>query len=458
MKKPVILPVAIIALLVIHFSASAQNEKEKKQANTPTGLTFGALPTITFDADLGFQYGGLVNFFDYGDGTKYPEYKHSVKLEISRYTRGSGVNQLFYDSKYLIPGNIRLTADLSYLTEKAVDFYGFNGYQSVYNADFVDDGCIIYYKTRMFYRHERKLFRFTGDLQGRLGHDHLRWLAGLAFINIKADTVDVASLNKKKDDNDKLPYVENLYQKYVRWGILDAKEADGGNANFMKLGVIYDTRDKEANATKGIWTEALLLYSPKFFFNNEFSFTKLVLIHRQYFTLIPNKLSFACRLGYQGTIGGHAPFYIEPYMVSSFSAVTKTDGLGGAKNLRGIIRNRVVGDGVAYGNLEMRWKFWQTHLGRANLYFALNTFADAGMVVKPFKVDEVYLKSQIISGEENPDNYFDFSYSNDKLHPSAGTGLRIALNENFILAVDYGFALNKQDGAKGLYISIGNLF
>jgi hemolysin activation/secretion protein len=177
-----------------------------------------------------------------------------------------------------------------------------------------------------------------------------------------------------------------------------------------------------------------------------------VLIHRQYFTIIPKKLTVAVRLGYQGTIGGTAPFYFEPYMISSFSSATKTDGLGGAKNLRGIMRNRVVGDGVGYGNLELRWKFLQTHAGKANLDFSLNGFADAGIVLKPFKVDE----SKVPVDER--DQYFDFSYSNDKLHPSAGAGLRIALNENFILAVDYGFSTNAQDGLKGLYINVGNLF
>ena len=54
--------------------------------------------------------------------------------------------------------------------------------------------------------------------------------------------------------------------------------------------------------------------------------------------------------------------------------------------------------------------------------------------------------------------YFNFSYQKDQLHPSAGGGFRIAMNENFILAVDYGFALNRQDGLRGLYVGIGNLF
>lgn len=452
MKKNLLLSFVLAGLILVHFSARSQEEKEKKEAKTPTGFSFGALPTVSFDTDLGFQYGGLVNLFDYGDGSIYPGYKHSLKMEISRYTKGSGINQLFYDSKYLLPHKIRITADLSYLTEKGLDFYGFNGYQSKYNSAFVDEDDPAYI-TRMFYRHERKLFRFTTDFQGKLYGDHLRWIGGIAIISIKASAIDTASLNKKKDEADKLPYVKNLYDNYVDWGLLSIKERDGGSANFFKLGVVYDTRDKEASATKGIWSEALLVYSPGFFFNPEFSFTKLILTHRQYFTLLPKKLSVAYRLGYQGTIGGHAPFYFEPYMVSSYSSSTKTDGLGGAKSLRGILRNRVVGDGVAYGNLEIRWRFLQTHLGKSNLYFALNGFADAGMVVKPFEIDE----TKILPIEDR-DKYFDFSSSNDKLHPSAGAGLRIALNENFILAIDYGFAINQQDGAKGLYISIGNLF
>jgi len=450
MKKSLLMLYIFSGIMLAYLNAAAQEGKEKKEAKTPTGLSFGALPTISFDADLGLQYGGLVNLFDYGDGSIYPGYKHSIKMEISRYTRGSGINQLFYDSKYLLPNHIRLTADLSYLTEKGLDFYGFNGYQSKFNPEFVDEGDPDYI-TRMFYRHERKLFRFTTDFQGKLYGDHTRWVGGLAILSFKTGAIDTASLNKKKDAEEKLPYVKNLYDKYLDWGLLDANERDGGSANFFKLGVVYDTRDKEASATKGVWSEALLIYSPKFI-NSEFSFTKLVLIHRQYFTLVPNKLSIAYRLGYQGTIGGHAPFYFEPYMISSYSSSTKTDGLGGAKNLRGILRNRVVGDGVAYGNFEMRWRFLQTHVGKANLYFALNGFADAGIVVNPFDVD----KTKIPVMEQS--KYFDFSNDKDKLHPTVGAGLRIALNENFILSVDYGFAMNKQDGAKGLYISIGNLF
>jgi len=445
MKKSLLLLLISLSLLINVRAQDKSKEVSKK------GFSMGLLPAVSFDADLGFQYGGIVNLFDYGDGTLYPGYKHQVKVEVSRYTRGSGVNQLFYDSKYLIPG-IRVTSDISYLTEKALDFYGFNGYQAVYHPEFVDEDDPDYI-SRMFYRHERKLFRFTTDFQGKLPVEHLRWLGGFGIMNIKTGAVDIAALNKKLDADEQLPDTATLYDKYVDWGIIGEDEKDGGNANFLKAGLVYDTRDNEANAMKGVWTEALVVASPKFLFNDR-SFAKLILIHRQYFTLLPDRLSFVYRIGYQGSIGGQAPFYFQPYMLSSYSTVTKTDGLGGAKNLRGIMRNRVEGDGIVYGNFELRWKFIKTVIARQNIYVALNAFTDAGMVVKQVAVDESTVKNL----EPYYARYFDFDYTGDRLHPSVGAGLRIALNENFILAVDYGFALKKEDGLRGLYINIGNLF
>jgi hypothetical protein len=452
MKRTLLLMFIYCGFMLLQNAVQAQEAKEKKEAKTPTGFSFGALPTISFDADMGFQYGGLVSLYDYGDGTLYPSYKQMMKVEVSRYTKGSGTNQIFYDAKNLLPHHLRLTADLSYLTEKSLDFYGFNGYQSRYLPDLTDEDISSEYITRVFYRDLRKMFRFTADMQGQISGPHLRWLGGIGIMNMKAGRVDFDAINKGKDEADKLTDTVTLFDKYAEWGIISAAEKDGGSANFLKAGIVYDTRDNEANPMKGMWSEALITYAPGFLFNPEFSYAKLVLIHRQYFTLIKDRLSFVYRLGYQGTIAGNAPFFMQPYMLSSYSSITKTDGLGGAKTLRGIMRDRVVGDGIAYGNLEMRWKFLKTHVGKQNLYFALNGFSDFGMVVQQVKID----KSKISAADQA--KYFDFSFEKDKLHPSLGAGLRIALNENFILAVDYGFAMNKQDGAKGLYINIGNLF
>ncbi|HQI30770.1 MAG TPA: hypothetical protein PLG35_07580, partial [Bacteroidales bacterium] len=54
--------------------------------------------------------------------------------------------------------------------------------------------------------------------------------------------------------------------------------------------------------------------------------------------------------------------------------------------------------------------------------------------------------------------YEDFFSDKDGWHMSAGAGLKIAMNENFILSVDFAKAFKKQDGNTGLYIMLGYMF
>jgi hypothetical protein len=88
-------------------------------------------------------------------------------------------------------------------------------------------------------------------------------------------------------------------------------------------------------------------------------------------------------------------------------------------------------------------------VARQNVYIALNPFIDAGLITKK------------IEGWGNMtgtalDDYY--TSEKEKIHFSSGCGLHIALNENFVLAINYGKALNKQDGKSGLYIGTNWLF
>jgi hypothetical protein len=424
-------------------SSSPGKEKIKK------GWTFGALPVVAYDADQGFQYGALGQVFNYGDGSTYPEYKHTIYAEVSRFTKGSGVNQLFYDSKYLIPGNIRVTAEVSYLTERSLDFYGFNGYEAAYHPGFADQDAEDYI-SRVYYKHERNILRLMADFQGPILGNKLRWLAGINFFGIDVSTVDIDRINKGKKESKQLPDTSLLYDQYVQYGLIGEDEKDGNNTLLVKAGIIYDTRDNEAAPNRGIWSEAMLIAAPEFLGNRPYAFTKLAVTHRQYFTLVRDYLVLAYRLAYQGTIAGKAPFYIQPYLYTSFSLTTKPDGLGGARTLRGVLRNRVVGDGMAFGNIELRYKFLKTFLFKQNFYLGLLGFFDAGMVVQDHPVDKTLVP------EEEQQLYF--GTGQDALHLTTGLGLRAALNENFIISVDYGFALDHRDGSSGLYIGIAHIF
>lgn len=416
-----------------------------------TGWTFGLLPVLGYNTDIGFKYGGLVSIYDYGKETTYPEYRKMFRLEISRSTGGSGINQLFFDSDRIFGNSkIRLTADLSYLTDKVGDFYGLNGKEANYNQAFTDDEDPSYI-SRVYYGIDRQLIRITCDFKGPVSKESVYWMAGVGYYHYIINTVDIDRLNKGKDEDKKLPDTALLYDKYSSWGLIPVKDSDGGHHQVVKAGIIYDSRNIEANPSKGIWSELLLITAPSFIGNNENAFTLLAITHRQYFQIVQDRLTFVFRLGYQGKISGSLPFYSMPIMYSSHPSSVIEEGLGGAKSLRGILRNRIIGNGIVYGNFEFRWKFLKAVLWNQNIYLALNPFLDGGLVVQKVDVDP----SKVPPGENKPDY---FTGEDETLHFSAGCGLHLALNENFIVAADFGYALSKHDGKLGVYIGINWLF
>jgi len=441
----------IVALTTIITLSQAQDD-EAKEEKIKKGWNMGALPVVSYNSDLGFQFGALVNLYHYGDGTRYPSYDHSLYFEASWYTKGSGIFRFYYDSESLIKG-VRVSADVSYIPDQAYSFYGFNGYDAVYNHSWEETEDADY-KSRVFYRQKREFFRVKLDFQGKMV-GNLNWLAGFNLFSIYTTSVDVDHLNKNKDAGDMLPDIPGLYDKYVDWGVIPESQKSGGLLTNFKLGAVYDTRDNEPNPMRGIWSEVILIAAPKPLSNMESGFTKLVVTHRQYFTLVKEKLSFVYRLGLQTTIFGEAPYYVEPIMYMSKMNGAGSEGLGGAKTLRGILRNRVVGDGTAYGNFEFRWKFFNANWFNQNFYFALSTFFDTGRVIKDYEVQDKLSPTTDYSPDTEA-NYFDFGA--ETFHNSIGGGLHIAMNQNFILAIDYGKALNDQDGDYGLYIGMNFLF
>jgi len=415
---------------VMTVSAVFSQQKVKK------GLGFGALPAISYDSDLGFQYGALVNLFDYGDGTNYPKYNHSLYLELSTYTKGTTIARVRYDSEHLIP-KIRTTLDVAYVPDQMADFYGFNGYQSIY-----DDNLNESY--RNFYKNEKNTFRIKADFQGYFGESKFGWVAGYAFYNFKMDSVNIGKLD--------LPAVPggDLFQKYKSWGLISDAEADGGSINYLKAGFKYDSRDQLACPEKGIFTEAVIQSAPKFI-NEAFPHTKLAIIHRQYFSLAKD-LQFAYRLDYQTTIGSNkVPYFAQPELITSFLIAASNQGLGGKSSVRGILRNRVVGDAVGFGNFEFRYKFLRFEWLKQNFYLGTNVFFDSGLVLQPIEMD--------LSAVSATDRATYFSnYESGKFHSAAGIGLKIGWNENFVISADYGKAFNKQDGNSGMYIGLNYLF
>jgi len=137
-----------------------------------------------------------------------------------------------------------------------------------------------------------------------------------------------------------------------------------------------------------------------------------------------------------------------PLVYNSAPQVTMS-GLGGGKTIRGILRNRVVGEDFIYGNAELRWKVFRAIILNQNFYFALSGFADAGMVTGKYKLPEITDPEGIAwlaMGEK------------EKLHVSYGGGGQVAINDNFVISMDFGWAKDPRDGTRGTYLGMNFLF
>ncbi|MBR5198957.1 MAG: hypothetical protein IKW20_03915, partial [Bacteroidales bacterium] len=133
---------SILTLLLVCSVAIAKGGKKEVTYNEngeiiKTGINLGPLPVVAFDADRGFQYGALLNIYNFGDGSTYPNPKSWWYIEASAYTGGTWNLFLNYDNRE-IWDNTRLSICTNYSNESALDFYGFNGYQSIYTYGLED--------------------------------------------------------------------------------------------------------------------------------------------------------------------------------------------------------------------------------------------------------------------------------------------------------------------------------
>lgn len=453
-------------------NATAEPTEKSKKEIIKKGLNFGPLPVVAFDADKGLQLGALLNIFDFGDGSNYPNTRQSLYLEASFFTKGSQLFVISYDNKFLIPG-VRWSTSAVLTNEKAMDFYGFNGYMSYYDHEKVKlgndkDNKLNYIYTPK-YRLNRINFNFKTDFTGNIWNNKLFWEAGYHLNNIKAgyddrQALNLDKINKGKDDYKKFPETEpTLFDLYRRWGIISEDEAWGGFSSALRLGLLLDTRDKEGAPSKGIWAEAHVTLAPDWL-GTTHPYYRYSATFRHYVPIVKDDvLTFAYRLNYEGTFGNSAPYYMLPF-ITVMGATYDRDGMGGYRTVRGIMRDRVQGLDMATYNVELRWRFVNFRKWNQNIAFGLNLFSDGTMVTRNYDMS-------FRGAEEHRAEYDEYmaksGLSKDRPHITVGAGLRFIMNQNFIVAFEYGMpiskfssdkAIKKQDGNGAFYINTGYLF
>lgn len=399
-SRPLFL-ILILVLLSLPRPALGQGEKP------PTGWEFTGLPALNFDSDEGFGYGVILALYDYGLSGLAP-YRTTFQPTLFLTTEGRKELTLFFDAPHL-SGGWRLSAFLGVEKQIATPYYG-AGNQSLYDPK-LEEGENPYY-----YRFGRERGIFRANLQRPVGDWPLRILVGGQLAHFKIDPTP-------KDDGGTL-----LLEDLLPGVLLPGVPFPGGYENSIRGGLVWDTRDRESGPTGGVWTEGLIERVDEAL-GSDASYTRWTFSDRRYFTLVPG-LVFANRVTLQN-ITGNAPFYALTYIQSSFD---QSEGLGGSKSIRGVLRNRYSGEGLFFWNAEFRWRAWDFRTMGKDAHMAFIGFLDSGRVWA-----EGVEASSLLAD----------------LHHGYGGGTRVGLGPNFVVALDLA---TSRDVGLQMYIGLGYLF
>ena len=386
---------SLCLLALLALPAGAQD------GSRPTGHSLTGLPAVNFDADEGFGYGGLLQYYDYGDGVT--PYRFSLQPTVLFTTRGRRDVVLFLDAPHLLSGGWRLGGSLARMQQLATPYYGIG------NAT-VSDTTLAKSPNPYYYRYGRTVLLGQGDLQHDLGIPSVRLLVGLGAHSVTIKPV---------------PYDSGttLLAKQV-----GRAELPGRNTSYARVGLVVDTRDQEIGTHSGTWSELLVQRAGRVLGGDEV-FTRITGSLRQ-FVPLGASLTFAERVVLQ-TVQGN-PSVNELFTVQS--SYRDDEALGGGTSIRGIPRNRYLGKGVAFSNSELRWSAAQFGLVGHPTRLILSGFVDAGRVWS---------------------DGFDASSIASDLHLGYGGGVHLAIGPTFVVTADVG---HSSQSTAAIYIGLGYLF
>ncbi len=388
-------------LVLAALTALASRAGAQDSTASARGRELGGVPSVNYDSDEGFGYGFNLELYDYGAGLR--PYRYTIQPTLNLSTGGKRDINVFFDAPHLLPRAWRVDAYVGNERQRFSPYYGIG------NATTVDEAL----KTDAnpdYYAYDRTRTQLLLNLQHPLAGTPLRLLVG---AGVARTTVNLLPRGRGT----------TLLAQDSAW--TPGVDAPRGWSNYVRAGVIWDTRDREVGPRRGTWTELLVQRIDRAF-GSTVAYTRWTLADRRYVPL-GERVTFANRVLVQ-KIAGTAPFYDLYQLQTSFKQL---EGLGGAKTLRGIPKDRFADDGMLLWNAEVRWRATDFRaVGRA-WHLILSGFADTGRVW----------------GQD------DFSLSG--LHTGYGGGVRLGMGESFVVALDAG---HSSLATLPFYIGLGYLY
>lgn len=420
----------LVSGLFLATGVSAQDSEPSVR-----GWRFTPMPNFNYNTDVGLSLGGFCDFFNYGDGTDYPNFKDHIGITLTWSSKGAHYAHILGESESLIPG-LKLIGSLTYRKATANNFFGYNGYYSPYDAALnMQDGSEIAY-----YNNERELMRASGMVLGPMPGflpEQLRWTAGFLLRSIRFQDHSITG---------RVPgSVRSLFHDYKAAGLIPEDEASGGVSLEGRFGLTWDSRDIDWVPNRGLYAELYLNVNGDF---SDFrrNYGQLVAHVRHFVPILPNRMTLAYHLGFQQEVFGRMPWYNLNEISTLTYLYEESEGLGSRYSMRGLLYNRIMAAGYAWGNFELRTRVWSLDLLNRHFDLVLNPFFDAGTITRFYRLDEQ---------KAAPGLYTD---SQRRLFMSAGMGAKFHMNTNFILSVEMGRGFDNEVGALTFSMATTYLF
>ena len=365
------------------------------------GVEISGIPALNFDADEGLGYGVILQLYGY-DGNA-ATYRWTVQPTVFLTTEGRRDYTVFFDAPSRPEHPWRITGFAGREQQLATPYYGI-GNATPYDSK-LETGS-----TRYFYRYGRDRLRATVDVQHALGHPALRGLVG---GGVSTDRIDLTPFDSGTT------LIEHD---------LSYRQPANGHTNYVRVGLTWDSRDREIGSHSGTWADVIVQRVDRAFgATNDYTRSTMTLRHYQ---PLGDRVTVANRLLVQ-QVTGDAPFYA----LTEIQTTQKTqDGLGGASTVRGIPKDRYAGKGTVVSNNELRWRAANFMLHGRESSLVLSGFVDAGRVW---------------------DDRIDIGDVLRELHAGYGGGVRLAFGSSFVIATDVG---HSAQSTAPIYIGLGYQF
>ncbi|MGI5862891.1 MAG: BamA/TamA family outer membrane protein [Myxococcales bacterium] len=385
-----LLALGTAALFALAAPGAAADEPADEPSQPERRFDALAIPLVSYNTDEGFGLGLAGGAYFYRRGTE--PYAHAVAAQVFFTTGGIQSHFLRYDGPEFLGSSLRLEGRLSYRAEKFDPFYGLGNASS--------PGLAIELRTPAFSYRSRQA---GGWIRVRLGGErpNPRPYAGYEFAYTLVR-----------------PYPGSVLEQEAPLGL------DGGPTGRLLAGLLWDTRDNEGDPRSGGTTDLALRVANKAT-ASRYDFGRLDVVLTR-FAPLGARFVLAARLSFDWAFGD-VPFFELPYV----GGLYQTEGIGGMSSVRGLPRDRYVGELKVLGNAELRATLVDFFFFGATTSLRAVAFVDGGRVWSD-------------SGA---------AANGAGLHGGAGVGLRLVRGAA-ALRFDYGVSAEFQ----AIYLTFGQVF